>query len=378
MTKRYYKLLVILMISSLLTGCWDYEDVNRRTIRLSVGVDKADDKIEFSGETANLLSKSGRGMEKAQIPATSYYIASGKSLEEIKEKLDESTPLEDFSGAMRVVVFGKSYAEDGIEPYINRLNYLTYLRKSLLIVVSREEPKELFQRQVVNDIAIGYAIEDTIRQLSENGQCFYITAQEVQANIQNKDIGYLLPYVGIEDDTIKHLGFVIMKDNKMVGIVGNEESNGFLYLLLKKAIDRKAISNVGNKDNLYAIRTTLKKRKIKTNYIDNKININIDLKLAVYLEYQYKSELLNESIIKELEGTAAKEIGKEVLHAISLSQKEFKSDVFEFSKYFKAQNPKEYKEINWKEEYPNANINVNVNAQIKDINLINPNNKKKY
>ncbi|QGU94321.1 hypothetical protein GOM49_03635 [Clostridium bovifaecis] len=271
MIKGCYKLWVMLMISSLLTGCWDYKDVNRRNIRLSVGVDKVDDKIEFIGENTNLLGEQEKGGEKIQIPTPSYYIASGNSLEEIKEKLDASTPLEDFSGAMRVVVFGKGYAEDGIESYINRINYLTYLRKSLLIVVSKEAPRELFQRQVVNDIAIGYAIENTIRQLSENGRCVYITAQEVQANIQNKDIGYILPYVGIEDDIIKHIGFVIMKDGKMVGIVSNEESNGFLYLLLKKAVDRKAISGVGNKDNLYSVRITLKKRKIKTNYIDKKL-----------------------------------------------------------------------------------------------------------
>ncbi|MGY0374817.1 Ger(x)C family spore germination protein [Clostridium sp. JNZ J1-5] len=376
MTKRYHRLLIILILSSLLTGCWDYQDVNKRNIRLSVGLDKTEDGFDFNGESASLIAGAEKSGEKIQIPVTYYYTASGRSLEEVKEKLDESAPQEDFSGAMRVVVLGKNYAEDGIEPYINRVNHLTYLRKSLLIVVSREAPKQLFQRQVTNDISIGYAIEDTIRQLNENGQCIYKTAQDVQTDIQNKDIGYILPYVGIENNTIEFLGFVIMKENKMIGIISNEKSFGFLYLLLNKATDMKTISDVGNKENIYSVRTKLKKRKIKTNYNDKKINIDIDLKLVLQLQYQYQTKALNEGIIRELKDKVAKEVEKEVLYAVNLSQKEYKSDVFGFAKYFKAQNPKAYKEINWKEEYPKATINLNIETKFSDVNLININNKK--
>lgn len=377
--KRQFKLVSILIISSLLTGCWDYKDINERNITLTVGVDEVDDMKQFTCEIAKFSQVENKKMKGSKNKNDYTVVSIGRSFEEAKKKYDSKHPLQDFSGAIRVIVFGRNYAEKGIESYINRVNNLRELRKSLPIVISREAPEELLQREVVNDITVGYAIEDTIRQLYKNGKSIYKTAQEIQEDIQNKEIGYVIPYIGMENETIDFLGLAVMStDNKMIEVINRDDCNGFLYLLPKKATSTKAIYKIGEGDTIYSVRTILQKRKIKTSYVDKRINIDIDLKLSYHLQYQYYTKTLNESIVKELEDEINKEVKKEVLYAINRSQKELKVDIFNFSRYFKADNPKAYKEINWKEEYPNANINVNVKTKIKDINLMNPNNKKKY
>ncbi|MGY0374818.1 Ger(x)C family spore germination protein [Clostridium sp. JNZ J1-5] len=377
--KRKFKLIIMLIISSLLTGCWDYKDINKRNITLTVGVDEVDDMKQFTCEIAKFSQGGNEKIGGSQNKNNYTVVSMGRSFEEAKKEYDFKYPLQDFSGAIRVIIFGRSYAESGIESYINRVNHLTELRKSLPIVISREAPEKLLQKEVVNDTTVGYAIEDTIRQLYKNGKSIYKTAQEIQEDIQNKEIGYVIPYIGMQDKTIDFLGLAVMStDNKMIEVINRDDCNGFLYLLPKKTTSTKAIYKIGKEDTIYSVRTILQKRKIKTSYIDKKINIDIDLKLSSYLQYQYYTKLLNESIIKELEDEITKEVKKEVLYAISRSQKELKVDIFDFSRYFKADNPKAYKEINWKEEYPSANINVNVKTKIKDVNLINLNKKKKY
>lgn len=377
MIKRPYKLIMVLILSSFLSGCWDYKDINRRTIALSVGIDEVQGMVQFTGENAQFLGSVGKGGERAQITEDYNYSNLGRNFEETRREYDRQIPLRDFSGAMRVVVFSEKVATKDIEPYINRINFLTELRKSVLVVVSKDPPGKLFQSEVDNDINISYAIEDTIRQLSSDGKLVYKTAQELQSDIQEKSMGYVIPYIGLDKKTIKSIGLSVMKGGKMVGIIDNNEIYGFLYLLINKVSVQNTIPNPDTEEVVYSIKNTLKKRKIKTNYEDGKVNVNIDLVVNMQLQYMYNIERLNEHIIKEIELETKNKIKKEILTAIEKSQNEFKCDLFGFGKYFRADNPKAYKEIKWDEEYPKANFNVNVQVKLANVNLMNLNAKKR-
>lgn len=377
MIKKYSKLCFILILSLTLEGCWDYEDINRRSISLAIGIDKKGSKGQSNTEFAEFSSSIGKGKEAPQVPGKYHNKSVGKDFEEARAEYDSKIPFVDFSGADRVVVFSKEYAQDGIEQYINRIDFIQGLRKSLLVVVSRETTDTLFDANVTNDISAGYAIEDTIRSLSKQGMTIYKTAQDIQSDIQVKDIGFLLPYVGLEDNTIKYLGLAAMKDAKLVGIVDKKESRGFLFLVGDKSIFREPIMSPENKSNKISIEAVLKKRKIKTSYIDNKININIGLNFDAKLQYEYFLEPISSKAISEVEDIVAGAIKKEVNIALEKSKEEFQSDVFGFARYFRADNPSIYKQLKWKEEYPNVNFNVDVKVKVVNTNLLNTDMKKK-
>jgi spore germination protein KC len=377
MIKKYSRLGFILILSLTLEGCWDYEDINRRSISLSIGLDKSGGKWEPNTEFAEFSSGLGKGKEGPQVPAKYHNRAVGKDFEEGRNEYDIKIPFVDFSGANRVIVFNRDYAQDGIEQYINRIDFSPVLRKSLLVVVSRETTDTLFEAKVINDISVGYAIEDTIRSLSKQGRTIYKTAQNIQSDIQFKDIGFLIPYVGLEENSIKYLGLAAMKDAKLVGIVDEKEARGFLFLVGKKPIYRESIINPDNKSNKVSIETMLKRRKIKTSYTDNRININISLNLDAKLQYEYFIEPISPKAISELEDVIAKELKNEVNNALEKSKGEFQSDVFGFAKYFRADNPSIYKQLKWKDEYPNVNFNVDVKVKVINTNLLNTDMKRK-
>jgi len=369
MIKKHYKLILIVILSSLLVGCWDYEDINRKNIAISVGIDEKKGMIQLIAENTKLLSEAGGKTEKAQLTEDYHNISYGKNFEEARGEHEYSVPQSNFTGAMRAVVFGKNYAEKGIEGYINRINFLAELRKSLLIVICNEPAEDFLQTEIKNDINIGYAIEDTIKKLAKDGRAMFKTAQEVQSYIQHKDLGYVLPYVGVKNNAVEFQGLAVMKDSKMISVINKNEIDGFLFLLLKNSKMNKTVYSIGDEKKPYSFQAKLKKRKIKTSYKDKKINIDVDLKINFSIKYQYKIEPLNRHLIRELESEVIQQIYKEVMYAINKSQKEYKCDIFEFGKYFKASNPKDYRRINWNEEYPNANINVNINTHLTDVNL---------
>lgn len=359
----------MVILSSLLVGCWDYEDINKKNIALSVGIDEKNGIIQLVTHNIKLTSESSGKSEQTQLTKDYFNVSEGKNFEETRGQHESTIPQSNFTGAMRAVVFSESYAEKGIESYINRINFLTELRKSLLIVICNEATKDFLQTRIKNDINIGYAIEDTIKKLAKDGRTQFKTAQEVQSYIQNKDLGYTIPYVGIKDNAVEFQGLAVMKDSMMVSLINKKELDGFLFLMLKNTSMNKTIYDIRDEKNNYSFQAKLKKRTIKTSYKDEKVNIDVNLKINFSIRYQYHIEPLNKNKIKELESEASQMIYKEVMYAINKSQKEYKCDIFQFAKYFNANNPKDYRSINWNKEYPNANINVNVSTHLINVNL---------
>lgn len=377
MIRKSGKVLIVSMYVLLLTSCWDSEDINKKSITLSIGVDYVNDNVEFSGEVANLKSSS-KDKEKAQTSDVYKMLSYGKDFEEARVNYDSVNPFPVFLGATRVVVFGEKYAKKGIEPYLNRIDHLYDYRKTILTVVSREPPRELFNTKLEKDISVGFLIEDIIEHISSNGEGLYPATGELLSDIELGKVGYLLPYVGIEEGSIKYLGLAVMKNSKLIGIIDIENTSGTTYILAKKPKIVQVINSTNNYKNRISFHTSVKKRKIKTDYVGGKVNINIDLDLRAQLRYQYYMERISDEYIKNLENMISEKVKNDIESIIKRAKSEFESDIFGFVKYFRAEHPEIYEKIDWEDAFENANINVNVNTKIINNSLTDPNAKKKY
>ncbi|MCY6484082.1 Ger(x)C family spore germination protein [Clostridium aestuarii] len=378
MIKRYHKLLIILILFSVfLTGCWDYLDIDKRSIVISIGVDKVKDNIEFSGEVAKLLPEMG---ERGGSPqGTNVYtdLSYGKTFEEARIDFNRRRPHPTFLGATRVVVFGSNLAQEGIEPYLNRINKTYDYRKTLLAVVSREPPNQIFATSIENDLSVGFLIENTVNFLAKNGSALYKTIGEMLSDIALNEVGYVLPYIGIDKRDIKYLGLAVMKDSKLVGTIDIKDSDGLLYLLAKNPLLTEVMTSPKNEENKISFKTSIKNRKIKTKYVNKKIVINISLDLNARLRYQYFIEPISSGDIKQLETMISNKVKKDIENILERTQEDYECDILGFARYFRADNSTVYKQIKWSEEYPKAEINVSVNTKIINQNLSDPNAEKK-
>ncbi len=145
--KKLTKLFILFLIPLLLCSCWDYTDINKKAVVLSVGVDydTTTDNYIFSGEAANFSPPSAQQAVKRK--KLIYLIIHHKVplLKMLSYNNDNSVPMPMFLGGTTVVIFGKSLAEKSIEPYLNRIDGIIDYRKTLLAVVSKESPEELFK-----------------------------------------------------------------------------------------------------------------------------------------------------------------------------------------------------------------------------------------
>ena len=366
-----------LLFCFVLTGCWDYRDVNKRSINLSVGVDESKGTIMYDAEIANNIPSGGEETTKLKSNIN-IYDATGRQFEDTRLDYQRRKPFPDFSGAVRVVVFSKNFAEKGIIPYINRINLLYGYRKSLLIVVCRESTKALFNEKIKDDISVGYSIENTIESLSSMGMAIQVSEKDILSYIALKNVGYLIPYVTNENKSIVLLGYGVMKESKLIDIIDMRNSFPILYLLSKKPYIFSAIPSPSNNKNNISYINTLNKRKITTSYNNNKVAINIDLALKTQIVYEYEIEPLSDADRKIIENQISTIAKNSIETLIKKSQQEYQSDIFQLYRYFRADNIEASKTIDWKTAYPNAAINVKVSTKITNTNFLDPNASKKY
>jgi spore germination protein KC len=377
--KKLFKFLVLILIPLLLCSCWDYNDINKRGVVLSVGIDynSSTDNYVFSGEVANFSPSSVQQTEQIKKNNIYIFLAQGHTFEDAKIYTDNSVPLPVFLGASTVVIFGKSLATKSIEPYLHRIDGILDYRKTLLAVVSKEPPEELLKLTTNKSISVGSLIQNNLQHLESSGKALYTTIGEMLSSISLGNVGYVLPYVGIQANDIRYLGLAIMKDSKLIHTIDVKDTDGLLYLLADNPMLVETIPGFKDPNNIFSFNTKVKKRKISAEYIDNTPIINVNLELNSQLNYQYYVEPISEREIIQLENLLSKKIKTDIQTIITKSQKEFQCDIFNFIKYFRADCPKASKSIDWEKAYPAAKVNVNVSTKIINLNLDDPNAKIK-
>lgn len=374
--KKMYRFIIFFLILVLLLptsiGCWDVQDVNRRSIVTAVGVNKYDDDIVFCVEMANLFKSLVEKEAGSQKTDVFMEFGTGKTFSEARAKVNMQLSFPIFLGATRVVIFGKNFSEEGVESYINRINKTYDYRKTLPVVVC-DSPKELAKVKVENNISTGFLIENIIRQLHQEGKIDYVTVSDLISNIASGHMGFVLPYLLVKGDNLTLKGFGIFDNNsKLIDVVEKiADLRGMTYLLSHRVIYNLEIPHKEKKDgqeNMIMFRTVLKDYKVNIDSKEGKANIELDFKLDSDLLYQnYNLQIMPEDE-KRYEKDLEDLIEKEIVGVIKKSQEEYKCDIFRFYKYFRAQNPKEYRDIDWNKAYPGAEVDVNVDVKIVEDN----------
>lgn len=373
MIKAFKRLIIILLLPFILSGCWDYRDINKKSVDLSVGIDSVNGNVKFVSELANVsVANKGKG-KKIDVYKV---ISDGTYFEGARHDFDVKTSAPNFIGAATTVIFSKNFAESqGIDSYINRMIFNTEFRTSTLIAICENSAEDLFKEKISSDLSTGYAIENTVRYLYDLGKAVYTPALTVGSYIAMDKVGYFLPYITRDKDAIQYLGLAAMKDSKLIGIVKAEDSFGELFVLLKNTNMTTVIPHPKNKDNMISLKAYTHRKKIKTNYKDGKIHINIDLKVDSELIYEYTSEKISDEDKNFLETSLSNKVKSNILTALNRSTTIYKCDVFNFARYFRADNASIYENIDWEKEYLSTIFNVNVETTIKHTTLIDPNGK---
>ncbi len=369
MRRRKLSLMIVIILCFLpLTACWDYLDVEKRSMVISVGIDDKNGESTIIGGIGSVIGTSeDKGVKRY------FFKGIGDDFADARLHIDSSLPFPLFLGTSRSIVFSESYASKSIEPYLNRIDQLYDYRKSVLLTISKDPIEEILDRDIEQDVSVGFLLENIMEQLTRNGKALYVTAGDALNRIPMKYTAYLIPYIGLKDDIIQYLGLCVMKDSKLVDIVKVEDTDGIIYLLNKKPRLTEYIEHPKDKNIRILYITTVSGKKIYTDLKKEQLQINVELNVDAELRGQTYILPISQSEKKLMEKQLSSKIKEDIQSIIERSIKEYNCDFFDFYEYFRIQHPKLYDELDWNLVYQNAKVDVSVKARIINKNMRDPN-----
>lgn len=366
------KKILLIPLIILLTGCWNYNELNNLAICTGIAIDKNEENYEIT-----FLISNEKKNESDEAKTTSYS-GIGETIKEAIDDIKLKIPFRPYTGHLVVTVISEEVAKEGLENILDYLARDTESRNFFYILLSKNSkakdileiisPLQTFPTQTIasdinstsTDSSLIYktTYNDFIYTLLEQGIHPVLNSLTIlENNEENLKETSDTPKKSIKIDTLG-----IFKEDKLIGWANKNQSEGINIL-----------SN--NTDNIY-IKTKCEDKYIMNHVKNIKTKTKIDLKnnkvkikingTSTISEINCKIDLENKETIKKLENDIKEELNKIIFETTKLIQNEYETDVLGYGKIIHKTNPKEWKKIknNWDETFKNLKIETEININI--------------
>lgn len=404
---RYFKLSIIgisILLAIVQTGCWDYNEIERRGYVLGIAIDVAephprgqDDLEEYMNEREieKMIPQKGspRYSYTIQIPIVSQarnrpeagggpvdeartwnLTIAGNSFFEVNRQFATRLDFAAFYEHLQVVVISEEVARQGILEPMDFLLRDHELRRRTRVFITPGEAKAIldvipriedYSSMYLAKLPLGASKTSRIADLTDLGV--------VSQNIHH-EVDFTLPRVTATKDEIKDAGVAIFKGDKMTGWLGEIDTIWAKWIrdLVKGGV--VVVESPNEKGKLVTVEIVNVSSKVRPHIQNDEIFMNIDIKGQFNLveEMRYgKEDVFEVDFIRSVEKLIEEKIATEIKDTVAYVQEEFEADIFRFDVAMMRYAPREWEmyEQHWADIFPLVKLNVNVDATIRLVGL---------
>ena len=374
------KFILVLTFLFLLSGCYDYKELNDYSIVTGISIDKIEDKYEVSV----LISNSSKSSTETDSKESNVVVYSGKgtTLYSAFKDIGLISPKEIYIGSFSVLILSENVAREGIDNVVDLFLRYPNSRKSFYIVISKDKAKDVLKimtplanfpsQNISNNLSSSTDLQGIIGKVSFNKLLSILVQDGIDPSINT------IKVIGNEEKGAKQSNLestnpktyvkldslAIFKNYKLVDIANRNESIGINFV---NGNIKETYLKLNYNDGYVVIDTNKIKTSIKTKLDNNpKVNINIEGEAKI-IECNGNIDLEDYKTIEKLQNLSNKKIKKIVNQGISLAKKN-NSDVFGFGLKFSKSHPKyfEKNKDNWDKIFKNLNIDTKVKIILKN------------
>ncbi|MGA3600562.1 Ger(x)C family spore germination protein [Lysinibacillus agricola] len=376
-------MIVLLILSPILTGCWDKRELNELGITLAIGIDKVEDEYQVTAQVvvpSEIPTKTSTGRSPVIL-----FKEKGETVYEALRKITKTSPRKIYPGHLRMLVLGEDLAEEGIAKSLDFLSRDWELRSDFFVAIAKDGTAEevLNVRTTIESIPAnkmfnslqtseeywaatnGIKLDEFIASLTSDGKEAVLTGilvtgdQEIGSTKQN--VESINPPARIVYDEL-----AVFKKDKLVGWLTERESRGYNGIVNEVQNSVTAISCPKEGKATIEIIKVDSKMKGKIKKGKPEVDVNIKVKGNVG-EVECQINLNELDTIVELAKITEKQMEETINLSIETLQKQYKSDIFGFGEAIHRSNPKEWKKMKaqWDEEFAEMTANVKVDVELK-------------
>ena len=362
---------IIAMCPIILSGCWNYREIDSMAIVAGMAIDK-DEKTNQYMVTTEIITSQTQGA--SSNVNSELYSAEGYTIFMAIRNTIEKTGLRLFWSDAKVVIISEAVAKEGVIPVIDWINRDSELRSDMWMLIAKgNSAAEILKNKVKLNPVVSFHLDDTMRSWKILSRYINSRLWSFIDEISSEEKCALVATVKnqVSDSTIAPdlSGCAIFKADKLVGYLDGRET---LYtLMIKNKIKAGLIilQNVSGSHTNISLEIFSNKTKLVPIYNNGKVSMLIDIYPVVAIdEVGGTKDVMKEENLKILQSEAEKKIEDEVQYLISRLQKDYASDVLGFGEAFEKEKPKvsENFKKNGEDIFVSLKTEVKVHLEIKD------------
>ncbi|NLD46364.1 MAG: Ger(x)C family spore germination protein [Clostridiaceae bacterium] len=353
------------------TGCWNYREIDDVDIVAGVAVDKGTtakylvtvEIVQVSGgreskTSSDIISIEGESMFDA---ARNQIAVSGKRL---------------YWAHSKVIIISEDIAREGLLDVIDWYLRDAETREDVNILVSRADTAREILVESMEDKAErkvkSFELENIINNQRSLSKAPNIQVWELINRISKEGYSTVAPTVSIKKEDGKKIpqiiGTAIFEGDKLIGFINGQETQEMLIVQneLKGGV---LIGKTKNAGSSAALEIFSCKAKIKPIVNGNSIHIRVSIDMTTAIdEIDSAADLIGEEGRKDLEQGTEAMLEKQIGELIKKIQSDYGADIFGFGRKVMENNPEVWRGVgkNWKKEFENLKVSVDVNVHIKN------------
>ncbi|GAB6085619.1 Ger(x)C family spore germination protein [Alkaliphilus crotonatoxidans] len=391
--KGHTKILIIIILSMLLTGCWDSVEIDERAFVMALGVDRfepEDDDSPLSKGTGDEgLEALIRGGEKniettfvfpkhtsaisGEIEALNVVMSSvGESVYISRQQIASRADALLFLGHLETLLLGEEFVKNKqlFKEFLDAGEKEPMLSRRAALAVVEGKAKDALQVQSKLEPNIGDLLANLLSGTSRTDRAPMMDFGKILTSLRENG-NAVIPRITYSEDEIKVAGAAVMKDMSFVGWLGELESLA-INILHNHVKSYGLHSYVG--EQIVPFDVTNSNTDFKMLMDQNKIKMQVNVVAEADVEQFYfnaQADLLDPRFIEEIQKEAGNTIKIMLDHTISQLQSELQADVIGFDDYIRKHYPKLWREIekDWDTIFPNLQVEVNVDLKIRRVGL---------
>ncbi|MGD6843512.1 Ger(x)C family spore germination protein [Bacillus infantis] len=371
------KAAAMLLLVSLLTGCWDQKELAEITVVTGMAVDKGEDykyRLSVEGINATELNNRTAGGNAPSI----VYGKEGNSLSELARQMNEGISRNLIYSHMRILFISEEIAEEGMLEFLDFMERNREMRDDFNIVLVKDVKaadvlKVTYQFQKSTSLKFhtqlntmvetwggdpDVKLNDVISAWTSPGREPVMAAVAIQGD----------PEKGSSVDNMKKVtpdalavldSLAIFEGGKLKGYLSLEDARNYLWTQDKVTQTSLTISCA--KNHYIDIRIYNTTTKTDARMVDGKAKVTIEIRGESFLEGTGCPDPVDKvSTYEDYEEKTEKHIERIVTNTIKTVQENDKIDIFGFGDVVRRKDYKNFKNLhnNWNQYFTEADVEV--------------------
>lgn len=374
------KIKFLILLLPLLSGCYNYRELNELGITTAVSIDYKDNNFYVIAEVINPIKQQDASSSN-NSPFVNYN-SSSSSLQDAFRKVVLESPRQLYAAQLEIIVLSEEVVNNHLEEVLEYFARDPETRTEIKIIVAKTEDstKAITLQTLLTSLSSSNIINSLDLQSKVLGISYPVTLNELLNMYIDPYLEVVLPSmtlygnyeIGDEKENIttsspkaivKIDGSTITKDNKILGYLDLEESK-ILNLINGKL--KETIIKMNYYDGYIIFEPNRIKVSRELDIKNNIIKINIS-GYSKTKEIQSNIDLKDPKEVEKLNKALNMELEKKITDTFNSIREKYSTDVFGFQELYYRTNYKYFKEncTNWYEDiYPKIKLEVKANVRL--------------